>query len=401
MGFIKAFSGAISGTLADQWKDFYVPRNDVTNTTAFVQAVPQSTNNGRGENYKGNENIISNGSKIIVPEGMALVTIQDGQITGFIAEPGGFEFRSDDINSKSCFAGDGIIGQMSQSIWDKVKFGGQPGSQQLAFYVNLKEIAGIRFGTQAPIQWMDSWFDSKVGAMMRGTYSIRIVNPLLFIKQFLPMSYMMPSASPYDFNDINDSTDQLLNELRSSLGAGVTKLSKLAKEAGEDTYNYVSEHRVELAKELTSIVENDHGWTSKRGLIISNITMELEYDEATQELQKEFQQDDKEIRKAKRMAEVYSNNMAGAMAAATGSAMQSAASNENGAMMGFMGMNMAQNTGANVLGTVSNMQPQGSQVSSAPIEDPTEKLLNAKKLLDAGAITQEEYDKLKAQYLGL
>ena len=128
MGFIKAFTGALSGTFADQWKDYYVPRGDVPATAALFQAVPSGTNNGRGENTKGNINIISNGSKIVVPEGTALITLQDGAITGFIAEPGGFEFRSDDPNSKSMFAGDGIIGQLAKSTWDKVKFGGQPGS---------------------------------------------------------------------------------------------------------------------------------------------------------------------------------------------------------------------------------------------------------------------------------
>ena len=85
MGFIKAFTGALGGTFADQWKDFYVPRNDVSGTAALFQAVPQSQNNGVGENYKGNENIISNGSKIVVPEGTALITLQDGAITGIMA----------------------------------------------------------------------------------------------------------------------------------------------------------------------------------------------------------------------------------------------------------------------------------------------------------------------------
>ena len=65
MGFIKAFSGALGGTFADQWKDFYVPRSDVSATAAVFQAVAQGTNANRGENYKGSENIISDGSKII------------------------------------------------------------------------------------------------------------------------------------------------------------------------------------------------------------------------------------------------------------------------------------------------------------------------------------------------
>ena len=86
MGFIKAFTGALSGTFADQWKDYYVPRQDVPATAGIFEAVPQGTNADRGQNTKGSENIITNGSKIVVPEGTALITLQDGAITGLIAE---------------------------------------------------------------------------------------------------------------------------------------------------------------------------------------------------------------------------------------------------------------------------------------------------------------------------
>ena len=61
MGFIKAFAGALGGSFADQWKDFYVPMQNVPGTAAIFQAVPQGTNAGRGENTSGSENIISNG----------------------------------------------------------------------------------------------------------------------------------------------------------------------------------------------------------------------------------------------------------------------------------------------------------------------------------------------------
>ena len=109
MGFIKAFSGAMGATFADQWLDFYEPMKGVPATAGLFRAVPKGTNAGVGENYKGQNNVSTNGSKIIVPEGTALITMQDGQITGLIAEPGGFEFKSDDPNSRSMFAGDGIL----------------------------------------------------------------------------------------------------------------------------------------------------------------------------------------------------------------------------------------------------------------------------------------------------
>lgn len=115
MGFIKAFTGSISSTWADQWLDYYVPREGITSTSVVFEAVPKSKNNGRGENYKGNENIITNGSKLLVPEGTALITLQDGQITGFIAEPGGYEFRSNDINSASIITSKNILVGLAQT----------------------------------------------------------------------------------------------------------------------------------------------------------------------------------------------------------------------------------------------------------------------------------------------
>jgi membrane protease subunit (stomatin/prohibitin family) len=110
MGFIKAFAGALGGTLADQWKDFIMPMGGVNATAALIPAVKSETNNGRGSNTKGSDNIITNGSKILVPDGYALITLQDGAITGMISDVGGYTYTSDDPNSKSLFAGDGILG---------------------------------------------------------------------------------------------------------------------------------------------------------------------------------------------------------------------------------------------------------------------------------------------------
>ena len=83
MGLIQAAKGAIGGMLGDQWKDFYTVPAGVPATAALFGAVPQGTNAGRGSNTRGSENIISNGSKIVVPEGYGLLLFQDGKITGF------------------------------------------------------------------------------------------------------------------------------------------------------------------------------------------------------------------------------------------------------------------------------------------------------------------------------
>lgn len=396
MGFIKAFTGALGGTFADQWKDFYVPRADVAGTAALFQAVPQSQNNGRGENYKGNENIISNGSKIVVPEGMALITLQDGQITGLIAEPGGFEFRSNDPASQSMFAGDGIFAQTIKSTWEKVKFGGQPGSQQLAFYVNLKEIPNNRFGTQSEIYWDDAFFGTQVGAVTRGTYTLKIVDPLLFVKNFVPAKYLQPNAEVFDFADMdNDAGVQLFNEVVESLSAAFSNYTNDPTKGNR--MSKIQADQIGFAQSLSAAVEDGYRWKTDRGLEIVKIAiLAIEYDEDTKELMKD-------VKKADALAGARGNSF---MQQAVARGMQAAGENGGASGMAFMGMGV--NAAGGVMGGMqqpnnpSTYNPGfGAQAQQQTQEDPTEKLLNAKKLLDAGAITQEDYDKLKAQILGI
>jgi membrane protease subunit (stomatin/prohibitin family) len=411
MGFIKAFSGALSGTLADQWKDFYVPKSDVPATAGVFQAVPQGTNNGRGENYKGNENIISNGSKIVVPEGTALITLQDGQITGIIAEPGGFEFRSDDPNSQSMFAGDGIFGQTIKSTWDKVKFGGQPGSQQLAFYVNLKEIPNNRFGTQSEIYWDDAYFGTQVGAVTRGTYTLKITDPLLFVKNFVPAKYLQPNAPVFDFADMdNDAGTQLFNEVVGTLSAAFSNYTNDPSKGNR--ISKIQGDQIGFAQAMAQAVEDAYQWKTDRGLeIVKTAILSIEYDEDTKELMKD-------VKKADALSGARGNSF---MQQAAARGMQAAGENGGGTGMAFMGVGM--NAAGGMMGAMqqpnnastynpafgqqtqpvqqSTQTEQQTQSSPTQTVDPTNKLMEMKKLLDAGAITQEDYDKVKAQLLGI
>jgi membrane protease subunit (stomatin/prohibitin family) len=406
MGFIKAFTGALGGTFADQWKDFYMPAPNIPTTAGLFPAVPQGQNGERGENTKGNENIITNGSKIIVPEGTALITVQDGAVTGFIAEPGGYIFNSEDPNSKSMFSGDGVFGQLWTQTWEKVKFGGQPGSQQLAFYVNLKPILGNRFGTQNPVYWQDGYLQTRAGASARGTYTLQICDPMMFFKTFVPDMYKQPNAPVYDFGDSTTAqSEQLFMDFVSTLDAALTSFSQQAKENNLDTIDYVKGNLTKFASTMDEEVEAQKQWSTNYGLKITSVSILLDYDTATQEILAEARKVDQEVRRARAMGQAYGENMPAMMAAASGQAMQAAAANENGAMMGFMGMNMAQQGGANLMGAVNNMQPAQPVAPAAPAAAPQSemmtKLLEMKQLLDAGAITQEDYDAVKKQLLGL
>lgn len=399
MGFIKAFTGALGGTFADQWKDFYAPRQGVSGTVGLYPAVPSGTNAGRGENTKGSENIITNGSKIIVPEGTALITIQDGAITGLVAEPGGFIFSSDDPNSQSMFAGNGIFGQTLKQTWERVKFGGQPGSQQLAFYVNLKEIPNNKFGTQSEIYWDDAFFGTQVGAVTRGTYTLKIVDPLLFVKNFVPSKYLQPNAPEFDFADMdNDAGTQLFNEVVGTLSAAFSNYTNDPSKGNR--ISKIQADQIGFAQAMSQAVEDAYQWKTTRGLeIVKTAILAIEYDEDTKELMKD-------VKKADALSGSRGNSF---MQQAVARGMQSAGENGGGANMAFMGMGM--NVAGGMMGgmqqqpTSSSYQPafgqQQTVTDQQTPQDPTTKLLEMKKLLDAGAITQEDYDKIKNQLLGL
>ena len=382
MGLIQAVTGAVGGMLGDQWKDFYTVPAGLPSTAALFAAVPQGTNAGRGSNTSASSNIITNGSKIVVPEGYGLLLFQDGKITGFVAEPGGYEWRSDDINSKSIFAGDGIVSPLITQSWERFKFGGQPGSQQAAFYVSLKELPDNRFGTQSEIYWDDGFLNTQVGAVTRGSYTLKIVDPILFVKNFVPASYLQP-GKVFDFTDLdNAAAAQLFNEVVGSLAPAFSLYTNDPSKGNRITK--LQQDSIGFAKSLSDAVENGYQWKSDRGLVIAKTAIvSIEYDANTKELLKTVQRAD-----ALSGARGNSN-----LQASVAQGIQSAG--ETGGAAGLMGIGMA----SGMMGVGNMQQPVAPAAPAA--DDPIAKLKKAKEMLDLGLITQDDYDALKAKALGL
>ncbi len=383
MGLIQAAVGAVGGMLADQWKDFYTVPAGLPSTAALFAAVPQGTNAGRGSNTKGSSNIITNGSKIIVPEGYGLLLMQDGAITGLAAEPGGYEWRSDDLNSKSIFAGDGFVSPLILQSWERFKFGGQPGSQQAAFFVSLKELPDNRFGTQSEIYWDDAFLNTQVGAVTRGSYTLKIVDPILFVKNFVPASYLQ-TGKVFDFTDMdNAAASQLFNEVVGSLAPAFSLYSNDPAKGNRITK--LQQDSIGFARSLSDAVEQAYQWKSDRGLlIVKTAIVSIEYDANTRELLKTVQ-------RADALAGSRGNSNLQASVAA---GMQAAG--ENGGAAGMMGIGMA----SGMMGGLGSLQQPATPAAPAA-DDPVARLKKAKEMLDLGLITQSDYDALKAKALGL
>lgn len=380
MGLIRATVGSVGGVLADQWKDFYTVPEGLPATAALFAAVPHGTNAGRGANTSPSSNIITNGSKIVVPEGYGLLLMQDGKITGFVAEPGGYEWHSDDINSKSIFAGNDLVPSLLTQSWERFKFGGQPGSQQAAFFVSLKELPDNRFGTQSEIYWDDGFLNTQVGALTRGSYTLKITDPILFVKNFVPAAYLQP-GKVFDFTDLdNAAASQLFNEVVASLAPA---FSLYTNDPGKgNRITRIQQDSVGFAQSLSAAVDRAYQWQSGRGLVIvETAIVSIEYDANTRELLKTVQR-----------ADALSGARGNAnLQASVAQGIQSAG--ETGGAAGLVGVGMA----SGMLGGIGNLQ----QPTASASDDPVAKLNKAKEMLDLDLITQADYDALKAKALGL
>ncbi|MEQ1701209.1 MAG: SPFH domain-containing protein [Ilumatobacteraceae bacterium] len=403
MGLIQAALGALGGTLADQWKDFYTVPDGLSPTAALFSAVPRGQNAGRGSNTKGSDGVITNGSRIVVPEGYGLLLTEQGAITGFAAEPGAYEWHSDALDSESIFAGDGIVSPLIKASWERFKFGGRPGVQQRAYFVTLKELPNNRFGTQSEIYWDDAYMNAQVGAVTRGTYTLKIIDPILFLRQWVPAKYLAP-GEVFDFTDLdNDAAQQLFNEVVGSLAPAFSMYTNDPSKGNRITK--IQQDSIGFAKSLSDAVEQNYQWSTGRGLqIASTAIIAIEYDENTREL----------LRNVQRADALSGQRGNSNLQASVASGFEAAG--QNAGPGGLIGMGMAAGTtgigalqqpvpGVGGQSTPPGMAPLPPPAPAAPAapaeEDPIAKLAKFKQMLDAGLITQADYDAAKNKVLGL
>ena len=321
MGLIKAGMGALGGTLADQWKEFF-----------YCESMPkevlvtkgQKRTTGRSSNTKGNDNIISNGSGIAVADGQCMIIVEQGKVVEVCAEPG--EFTYDTSTEPSIFSGNlgESIKETFKTVAKRFTYGGDTGKDQRIYYFNTKEILENRFGTANPIPFrvVDSkiGLDIDVSIRCSGVYSYKIVDPLLFY------SNVCGNVEQEYSREELDST--LKTEFISALQPAFGRLSEM-----ELRPNQIVTHNTDLENAMNTALSEK--WGTLRGLKVVSIALgSVILPDEDAEL----------IKQAQRTAIMRDPTMAAAtLVGAHADAMKTAAGNEAGAMTGFMGMGMAMN----------------------------------------------------------
>lgn len=352
MGLIKAAIGAAGGVLGDQWKEFFYC-DSLNETILMAKGQKRISRFGRSSNTSGEDNIISDGSRIAVNDGQCMMIVESGKIVEVCAESG--EYTYDTSTEPSIFSGDyaGDLGEMLHQLLSQMKerftFGGDAGKDQRVYYFNVKEIIGNKYGTpsEVPFKTYDDTTGLALLVRLRcfGEYSYRMVNPILF--------YTNVAGNEADFYDRSRLDSQLKSELLTALQPAFAKLSALRID-----YSQLPGHTEELTKALNDVLSPK--WRDLRGIEI--VSMGMNSVKANEE-------DEEKIQKAQMGMTMGRPDIGlGTLVDATADSMRTAAGNEGamGAAMGYMGMNMAGQAGAGLAQELA-----ARQQAQAPAATPT------------------------------
>ena len=254
MGLLQAGIGALSGVLADQWREYFYC-DSMPENVLMTKGVKRT--GSRNANTKGEDNIITNGSIIAVNEGQCMMIVEQGAIVEFSAQAG--EFVWDNSTEPSIFYGN--FGDNLKSTWEVLKkrftFGANPAKDQRIYYFNTKEIIGNKYGTANPVPFrvvynnIGAGLELEVSVKCFGEYSYKITNPMLFYKN------VCSNVTDSYTRDRIDS--QMRSEMMTALQPAFARISDMGIK-----YSSLPGHTTELAQCLNE--ELSAKWRDLRGI---------------------------------------------------------------------------------------------------------------------------------------
>ena len=249
MGIIKATMSALGGALDDQWKEFFCA-GEMGSDLLISRAIKMAGQDGSNE-------VITDGSLIIVGEGECAVATEGGKVIGIYDQPGEHTFKS---NQSSGIFG-GRLGAFAKDVGRRISFGGDITISQRLYYINTKELTGGTIRAEGiPLRFKDTraGIDMDCGVSCSGVYTFRVVNPERFYKA---------AIRSVDGRNRRELLGQMDSEVLTSLAPALAKLAEDGIRPSE-----LIEHTKELCEKLREIMSSQ--WSGLRGLAVVSVALE-------------------------------------------------------------------------------------------------------------------------------
>ena len=298
---------------------------------------------------------IKNASKLLVKPGQGVIFVYEGKIQAVHQNEGLYELSTANIPFLT------TLTKFMQGFVSEHKVG-------IYFFWRTEQL-NQKWGTSGPVKYSDPIYKFPVGLRAFGNYSFKI-----------------DRAENFFVNVVGGKDVFLIEDIRTVITARIVQpLTDLLAESGY-SYVEVDRHREELSIALKAKIAPDF---EALGFSFTDFRIEnTDFDEATQ---------GRIAKIADAMADSQAAQAVGLNYAQMQQlgALRDAARNEGGAAGAGIAIGAGVGLGQAFAAGMGNLN-QGGVVAG----DPTERLKKLKDMLDSNLISQEEFDRKKAEILG-
>ncbi|MBO4460148.1 MAG: SPFH domain-containing protein [Clostridiales bacterium] len=316
MGFISNVAGTLSDSISSELKDQYIEvfRTDSLGQDLLIKRARSLNKNGFN---KGNSEIISAGSKILVPEGTYAVMLDNGQVVDSVTEPGEYTWE----NSSSGTLLSGGVKSVMGDVFDRFRFAGEIAKSQRIYFINGLEIMNQTGNDSIKASYPDPVYGN-LYFTFRITFSFRIVDPVTFFKRF------NKETTVYDFMGSPMNPKMPYCELRDHMEEALN----LCAVRDKIPFPKLLSNKSSLRDAVNEVVSKL--WYEQRGMVVESIALtDLTLDEASRSRVEQYDS-----------AKIFADDPEALKALAKLGfieAMNTAAANPAGAVGGLAGVAMA------------------------------------------------------------
>lgn len=313
-------------------------------------------------------------SKLIVMPGETAVFVDGGNVVQTFEE-GTYELSTNNYP---------FIGRLKNCIT-----GGISTFNCVIYFFRKADSGEIKWGTSDPIQVRDKVYGIRTSVQARGSYKVRIENPVLFLEKLV--------GNNIRYQEQSDLMGYFKNEMLTKIKSCINKFLLEYEHELIGLEAYLSEISGDIEKQINEMFV-PYGLSCVNFSVMALAVDTAKYDDI----------DEAQIANVKKVKQgigqnTYMNTLGNNWdKMQSASIMRSFAQNEGGGSITSMGAGLGVAMG--ISGTVGNMASQvfqnapGAQQTS-PKEDPIEVLGKLKQLLDAGLITEDDYNAKKTEVL--
>lgn len=382
MGIVKVTYDSFRSTLADQWRDI-ITAGEFKEHTLVGPGLRRESTRGYGAN-RGLENVLTNGSLIFVPENTVAFVFSQAGIERVIAQPGGYEYQDGQVTifDEDTRRRRGLRGVIGDQMRQRIAFAGNPTDEKRVAFVNMREIRGVKFGTHGPLAYHDLHYDADLELQAHGVFSVRVSDPVTLIRNFVPAN-----CGAYSL-DFKEARKQLASELLHSFAMATNQLS------GQYRISQLPGQADAIVDCIKSQGSHAGSWNERYGLQLTSIAIEdIEFSDDSRKMVLDYTSRKMSV-SAYEGVSSHASDVSAQQKIADG--VREHGLGDAAGMM--VGMGFATHLEPE---TARRSVPEEGSPSKLSFDEQLDRLERLKKLLDAGILTQEEFDAKKREVLGL